>query len=180
MEREPLKVSPGEGYFYDLALTDVESIYGSQNTIDLVFTTNDTKTNPIKIHKILVFVQSQNDFKFTDKMTRHVKEIMKNNEVKNKGLIQPSSIRAIKQELLQTNHVPFVSWQEKYQKLLHVTPSNAQQVSAGSLSTKLNILQQFLLSNAPTEKDQKLPADLKGTLDNLRVKLTQAYTQILL
>ena len=56
MEREPLKVSPGEGYFYDLALTDVESIYGSQNSIDLIFTTNDVKTNPIKIHKILVFI----------------------------------------------------------------------------------------------------------------------------
>jgi hypothetical protein len=100
MEREPLKVSPGEGYFYDLALSDVEAIYGSQNSIDLTFSTNDATKNPIRIHKILIFIQSQSDFKFTDKMTRHVKEVMKNTEAKTKGTVQPSSVRAIKQELL--------------------------------------------------------------------------------
>ena len=53
-------------------------------------------------------------------------------------------------------------------------------MQAGSLSTKLNILQQFLLSNAPTSKDQKISTELKTTLDNLRIKLTEAYKQILI
>ena len=29
MEREPLKVPAGQGYFYDLAFSDVEAIYAS-------------------------------------------------------------------------------------------------------------------------------------------------------
>jgi hypothetical protein len=44
----------------------------------------------------------------------------------------------------------------------------------------LNILQQFLLSNAPTSRDQKISTELKSTLDNLKVKLTEAYRWILI
>ena len=124
LEREPIKVNPGDGFFYDLALTDVEAIYGMQNQIDICFTTNDAKTNPLRIHKMHVYVASQAEFKLNDKMARHAKEVVKSQEDKKKEAIQPGSIRAIKQELLQTNHVPFVSWQEKYQKL-NATSSDA-------------------------------------------------------
>ena len=61
-ERDAIKVAQGDQFWYDIPLSDVEIIYGSQNQIELVFNTTSYKQSPIRIFKVEVFVQSSADF----------------------------------------------------------------------------------------------------------------------
>ena len=57
---------------------------------------------------------------------------------------QATSGSAIRRELLQSNHLPFVSWSEKYP----VPDSKQKELSwAQQLEIKLSILQQCLMAN---------------------------------
>ena len=62
MEREPIIVPHGDSYWYDLALSDVEVIYGSQNQIELTISTTNVKACPVRLFKVEVFVSSIIDF----------------------------------------------------------------------------------------------------------------------
>lgn len=87
----------------------------------------------------------------------------------------PNSNQAIRSELTQTNHLPYINWQEKYR------PESAEAATSKTalFETRLNILQQFLLSNTPVQKDETVSEELKSTLLKLKTKLTTAYKSVL-
>ena len=68
-------MAQGADFWYDLGLTDVEVIYGSQNQVELTFNTTSVKNCPIKLFKIEVFTATCTEFQLAEKMGKHLKEI---------------------------------------------------------------------------------------------------------
>ena len=62
LDRDPVIVSQGADFWYDIGLSDVEVIYGSQNQVEIVFNTTNLKSCPIKLFKIEVFVATVSEF----------------------------------------------------------------------------------------------------------------------
>ena len=76
-DREPITVAQGDSFWYDVALSDVEVIYGSQNQVELTFNTTNVKSCPVRIIRLEVYVATVSEFQLAEKMSRHLKEIYK-------------------------------------------------------------------------------------------------------
>lgn len=111
----------------------MEAIYASQNSLEISFSTSSLKQCPIRLYKIEIFTESIASFGLPDKMAKHLKELYKQIEAKKQGKTKANTAVSIKRELLQSNHLPFIDWQEKY-KPRSITDLN-------TFETKLSILQ---------------------------------------
>ena len=99
-EREPVPVAQGDSFWYDVGFSDVEAIYGSQNSCDIVLTTTNAKSCPIKIHKIELFIATHAEFQLHEKLARHLKELYRQIESKQASKTAANTSAAIKRELL--------------------------------------------------------------------------------
>ena len=113
-DREPIAVAQGDSFWYDVGFSDVEAIYGSQNSCEIVLTTTNVKSCPVRIHKIELFVATLAEFQLNEKLGRHLKELYKQIESKQSSTASANTSAAIRRELLQTDHLPYIKWQEKY------------------------------------------------------------------